>query len=97
MKIVVHIDRLMLDGLPANTDVRRLGAEIERELSKSLTGYPLERWRGATIDRIASSISDAHGSFPLGRGVALALQSAIASTQAGAGATIPVNRSGGPQ
>lgn len=83
MKIVLHIDRLVLEGLPMMS-AERLGEAIERELTKSFASLPAARWSGASVDRVApltvnASPADNHNT--LGRGVARALQSAISSTQ----------------
>lgn len=83
MKIVLHIDRFVLEGFPMMS-APRLGEAIARELTKSLASLPAARWSGATVDRVApltvnASPADNHNT--LGRGVARALQSAISSTQ----------------
>ena len=86
MKIVLHIDRFVLDGFPMMS-AQRLGEAIEHELTKSLASLPAARWSGVAVDRVAAltvnaSPVDDHNT--LGRGVARALQSAISSTQASA-------------
>jgi hypothetical protein len=95
MRIVLHIDRLVLDGFPA-MNTRRLGEIVERELARSLASHSTARWTGVSVDRVASPLVHAapiDNHAALGRGVARALQSAISSTQ---GET-KVAANGGPQ
>jgi hypothetical protein len=86
MKVILHIDRFVLEGFPMMSD-QRLSEAIERELAKSFASLPAGRWSGAAVDRVApltvnASPADTHNT--LGRGVARALHSAISSTQASA-------------
>jgi hypothetical protein len=86
MRIVLHIDRFVLDGFPMMS-AQRLGEAIERELAKLFASPSPTRWSGATVDRVAplivnASPADTHTS--LGRGVAQALHSAVSSTQVSA-------------
>jgi hypothetical protein len=97
MKIILHINQLVLDGFPA-MDAQRLGRVIERELAVSLAALPAARWKGAAVDRVASPITNTSAITnhdALGRGVARALQSAISTTQTEAKAL--ANQRGGPQ
>jgi hypothetical protein len=96
MKIVLHIDSVVLEGVPAMS-AKRLGEVIERELAMSLATLPAFRWTGATVDRVASplvSTAPIDNHAGLGRGVARALQSAISSTQPSA--KVSADRDGGP-
>jgi hypothetical protein len=84
MRVVLHIERLVLDCLPANIDAGRVRAEIERELSDRLKDSPSRPWQAASIDRASSAIS--HGqtldtSSGIAQRVSSAVQSAIAATQ----------------
>lgn len=93
MRIVLHIDRFVLEGFPIMT-AQHLSEAIERELAKSFASLPAARWSGATVDRVAplivnASPADSHNT--LGRGVAQALHSAISSTQ------VSANKGGGSQ
>lgn len=93
MRIVLHIDRFVLDGFPMMS-AQRLGEAIERELTKLFASPSATRWSGATVDRVDPLIvnaSPADTHTTLGRGVAHALHSAVASTQASA------NQGGGSQ
>jgi len=54
VRIVVHIDRLVLDGFPAGANTRQLAAAVERELCRLLTAAPFESWRGGAIDHVAA-------------------------------------------
>ena len=86
MRIVLHIDRFVLEGFPMMS-TKQLGESIERELAKSFASLPDAPWSGATVDRVAPltvNVSPADNHNNLGRGVARALQSAISSTQASA-------------
>ncbi len=86
MKIVLHIDRIVLEGFTV-VSAQRLAEAIERELTNSLASIPTARWSGATVDRVAPltvNVSPTDNHNTLGRGVARALQSAISSTQASA-------------
>jgi hypothetical protein len=91
MKIVLHIDRMVLDGCPARTDARQIGASIERELVQSLISVSTAGWRGIAVDRLASTLGDpitGAGPDALGRAIAGALQPVIVSTQ-GSNVSVP--------
>ncbi len=85
MKIVVHIDRILLDGIPAKLDPQRLSATIETELSRFLKAAPLERWRHGAIDDVAASVASVSSTKrpdAIGRGIARATGSVIRRFQA---------------
>jgi hypothetical protein len=85
MKIVVQIDRLVLDGFSAEIDTRRIRAAIERELSRLLARTPAApQWRGATVDQAAAPAGEfaaANRPETVGRRIAEAANFAIASVQ----------------
>lgn len=57
MKIFVHVDRLVLDGLPAPVDKRRLSAAIQHELRRYLRAVSPESWRGGMFGRMTVPFS----------------------------------------
>jgi hypothetical protein len=55
MKIVVHIDRLILDGIGAEPgDAPRIRAALEAELTRRLSGAPRDAFAGGAVPRIAA-------------------------------------------
>ena len=86
MRIVVHIDRLVLDGFPAGANTRQLRAAVERELSRLLVARPPDSWRGGAVERVTAPggvFNAADRPEAIGRGVARAAGFGIATTQAG--------------
>jgi hypothetical protein len=84
MKIVVHIDSILLDGLSAKLDPRRLSATIESELCRFLKAAPLEHWRNGAIDDVAAPIPPIVATRQpeaIGRGIARVTGSVITSSQ----------------
>jgi len=86
MKIVVHIDRLVLEGFPPGVNTRRLGAAVERELTRTLLATPFENWRGGDVDHIAApngGLTATDGPEALGRSIAQAASFGVSATQQG--------------
>jgi hypothetical protein len=85
VKIVVHIDRILLDGVATKFDRQRLSSTIERELSRFLKAAPLERWRNDAIGDVAAPvapISATKAPEAIGRGIARATGSVLTRSQA---------------
>jgi hypothetical protein len=84
MKIFVHIDRLVLDGLPASVDKRRLSAAIQHELPRYLRTVSPECWRGGVFGRMTvpfSPLLPTERPYAIGLGIARAAGFGIASSQ----------------
>ena len=83
MKIAVHIERLILDGLPLEKrHAPQVKAAVENELARMLADYGLaDEWRsgGAVPQAPASGIQLASEPHPtrLGRQIAQAVHSGI--------------------
>jgi hypothetical protein len=85
MRIVVDIDRLVLDGFPAGADTRQISAAVERELSRLLSAAPPESWRGSAVEHVAApagGFAAADSPAAIGGGIARAVGFGIATTQA---------------
>jgi hypothetical protein len=86
MRVVVHVDRLVLDGFPAGTNTRQLAAAVERGLSRLLAAAQFERWRGGVIEHVTApggGVSAAHRPEAIGQGIARAVSFGITAAQAG--------------
>jgi hypothetical protein len=73
MKIVLHIERLVLDGLAvAPTDRPRIAAAMEAEFTRLLRDAPVPATSGATPRLAAPSVMLAPGMAPepMGRAIA---------------------------
>jgi hypothetical protein len=84
MKIVVHIDRILLDGIAATFDLQRFSATIESELSRFLKAVPLEVWRNDAIDAVTAPVAPILATKQpeaMGRGIARATGSLITRLQ----------------
>jgi hypothetical protein len=84
MKILVHIDRLVLEGLPASVDKRRVSAAIQHELPRYLLRVATECWRGGVFESMTvpfSPLLPAPRPDTIGLGIARAAGFAIASSQ----------------
>ena len=54
--VCVHIERLVLDGLPVTpADVAQLRAGVEQRLARLLADVPAETWTGGATPRLAAS------------------------------------------
>ena len=87
MRVVVHVDRLVLDGFPAGTNTRQLAAAVERGLSRLLAAAQFERWRGGVTEHVTApggGVSAADTPEAIGQSIARAAGFGIATTQAGA-------------
>jgi hypothetical protein len=88
MRIVVHIEQLVLDGFSEGTDRRKIQAAIEHELSRLLAVAPSSaKWRGGAVDLVnapAGSFIAADRSQAIGHNIARAAAFGIATAQAGA-------------
>jgi hypothetical protein len=85
MRIVVHIDQLVLDGFPAGANTRRISAAVERELSQLLSVAPSDPWRSSVLENVAAPpdrFAAADSPRAVGRGIARAVGFGIATTQA---------------
>jgi hypothetical protein len=84
MKIVVRIDRILLDGISATFDLRRFSATLESELARFLKAAPLEGWRNHAIEAVAAPVAPVSATKQpeaTGRGVARATGSVITGLQ----------------
>ncbi len=85
MKIVVHIDRILLDGISGKFDPRPFSAAIESELSQFLRATPLERWQSSAIEKVTAPvapISATQHPEAIGHGIARVTGSVITGLQA---------------
>lgn len=85
MKIVLHIERLVLEGLAAETNARQLGAAVEQELSRLLMARRREGWRNGAVDAVSApggfTVADRPAQIALG--IARAASIGIGTAQAG--------------
>lgn len=81
MRIVVKVDRVILDGLSGRVDTKRVGAAFEQELSRSLSTVSTEHWRGTSRDKIAANVALAgmNSADAIGRRLANAVHSAVSA------------------
>jgi hypothetical protein len=87
MRIVVHIQQLVLDGLPNGTDRREIQVAIARELSRLLVAAaPSARWRGGAVDLVNAPADAFTAERPqaIGHSIARAAAFGIAAAQADA-------------
>lgn len=88
MKIVLHVDRIVLDGLDvAPGDAPRIRAAVERELARLFAGTPTERFTGGATPRLsAPGIASVRGETPeaLGGRIAAAVHGGLSTEYGGA-------------
>lgn len=85
MRIVVHIDRIVIDGVATKVDRRRLSSTIKSELAQFLKAAPLERWRNDAIEDVAAPVAPISATTQaeaIGRGIARAAGSVVTRVQA---------------
>jgi hypothetical protein len=82
VKIVVHIDRLVLEGV-GQPDLRRLQAALEQELTLALTAEraPL-RWREDPPPIAPAPVDVSHGPEAIGQAIARAAHARIVAARA---------------
>lgn len=84
MRIVVEIDRVILEGLAARIDTKRLGVAIEQELSRSLAIVPMKHWHSTSSDKVDANVALAGigAADAIGRRLATAVHAAIGGVAA---------------
>lgn len=76
MRIELHIERVVLDGVPRG-DAARVREALTAELGRLLTAVPTDSWgRSRAVRRVAAPPVTAVDPAGLGRGIAAAVHGA---------------------